>query len=152
MKLFGDGSKALIQIGPRQCFWFTYNVVGREGERRFFFTLRLPARMVYLQVEGLGAGLLDDRHVVACPLVGPRQCVGPPVRPVDTAPEQGHGKRVRQVLVAPQDLNDPCAVVQRRVDGIGAAGKTEVREREGEGEREKERERKVIRVKSEKER
>ena len=81
-------------------------------------TLGLAAGVEDLQVEGLGAGLLDHRHVGARPLVGPGQGVGPPVRPVHAAPEQGHGEGVRQELVAAQDLDDARAVVQRRIDGV----------------------------------
>lgn len=87
------------------------------------FTLWLSAGVEDLQVKWLCTGLLDDRHILARPLVGSRQSVGPPVRPVDAASKEGNGKRVGEVLVAPEDLNDPTAVVECRENGIGAVWK-----------------------------
>lgn len=83
------------------------------------FTSWLPAGVEDLQVKRLRAGLLDDRHILPRPLVGSRQSVGPPVRPVDAASEEGNGKGVGEVLVAPEDLHHPAAVVECRENGIG---------------------------------
>lgn len=76
--------------------------------------------MKYLQVERLGAGFLDDCDIGAGPLVGPGQCIGSPVCPIDITPEQGHGKRVRQILMTPENLYKTTAIVERRVDGVRA--------------------------------
>lgn len=84
------------------------------------FTSWLPAGVEDLQVKWLRAGLLDDRHILPRPLVGSRQSVGPPVCPVDAASEEGDGEGVGEVLVAPEDLDDPAAVVECRENGIGA--------------------------------
>lgn len=84
------------------------------------FTSWLPAGVEDLQVKWLRTGLLDDRHILPRPLVGSRQSVGPPVCPVDAASEEGNGKGVGEVLVAPEDLDDPAAVVECRENGIGA--------------------------------
>lgn len=81
----------------------------------------LPGRVVDLQVEGLRVCALHHRDVVSRPLVGLGQSVGPPVGPVHLPAIHGDGKGVRQVLVAPQHLDQPGAVVHRRVDGVRPA-------------------------------
>jgi hypothetical protein len=48
----------------------------------------------------------------------PEDRVGPPVRPVDVRLEQRDGERVRQVLVAPEDLPVVLALVGGRVDRV----------------------------------
>lgn len=71
-----------------------------------------------LQVKRLRACLLDDGDILPRPLIGSRQSVGPPIRPVDVPSEDGDGKRVGQVFVAPEDLDDAAAVVERRENGV----------------------------------
>ena len=71
-----------------------------------------------LNVKGLREGALDDGDVGAVPLVGADDGIGAPVGPVDVALEQGDGERVRQRLVAAQDLARVPAVVARRVDRV----------------------------------
>ena len=90
--------------------------------------------MKYLQVERLGACFLDHCHIGPGPFVGPGQRVGSPVCPIHTAPEQAHSKGMRQVLVPPEDLNQPAAIVQGRVDGIRAMGEKREERTDGEGE------------------
>ena len=90
-------------------------------------TLGLSGGVVDLQVKGLCVGPLHHRHVAPGPLVGLGQRVGPPVRPVHLPPVHGDREGVRQELVAPQHLDQPAAVVQRRVDGIRPEGGGRVR-------------------------
>lgn len=81
-------------------------------------TLWLPGRVVDLQVEGLRVGALHHGDVVARPLVGLGQRVGPPVGPVDLASVHGDGEGMGQILVTPQHFNQPRAVVHGGVDGV----------------------------------
>lgn len=74
-------------------------------------TLRLSGGMVNLEVEGLRVCSLHHRHVAARPLVGLGQSVGPPVGPVNLAAVHGDSEGVRQILVSPQNLNQPRAVI-----------------------------------------
>lgn len=92
----------------------------KERSQISCFTLWLPAGVEDLQVKWLRAGLLDDRHILPRPLVGSRQSVGPPVGPVDATSKERNGEGVGEVLVAPEDLDDPAAVVECRENGIGA--------------------------------
>lgn len=89
-----------------------------------FLTLWLPGWMIDLEVEGLSVGSLDHSDVASCPLVCLGQCVGPPVRPVNLSSIHGDGKRMRKVLVSPQNLDQPRAIVFGRVDGIRPAYRT----------------------------
>lgn len=74
-------------------------------------TLRLPGWMVNLEVKGLRVRSLHHSHVAARPLVCLGQSVGPPVGPVNLSAVHGDGKGVRQILVSPQNFNQPRAVV-----------------------------------------
>lgn len=80
----------------------------------------LPAGMEDLQVKWLSARFLDDGHILPGPLVCSRQSVRPPVGPVDVASEQRNGKGVGQVLVAPEDLDDPTSIVECGENGVRA--------------------------------
>lgn len=75
--------------------------------------------MVNLEVEGLRVGSLHHSNVAARPLVCLGQSVGPPVGPVNLSAVHGDGERVRQILVSPQNLNQPRAVVLGGIYGIG---------------------------------
>lgn len=86
-------------------------------------TLWLPARVEYLQVEGLSTRLLDDSDVAPGPLIGSRQSVRPPIRPVDAASKERHGEGVGKIFVAPEDLDDPTSIVECRENGVGAVQK-----------------------------
>lgn len=74
-------------------------------------TLRLSGGMVNLEVKGLRVCSLHHGHVAARPLVCLGQRVGPPVSPVNLSAVHGDGEGVRQILVSPQNLNQPRAVV-----------------------------------------
>lgn len=76
-------------------------------------TLRLSGWMVNLEVKGLRVRSLHYGHVAARPLVCLGQRVGPPVRPVNLSAVHGDSEGVRQILVSPQNLNQPRAVVLR---------------------------------------
>lgn len=75
-------------------------------------TQGLPGGVVHLQVEGLRVGPLHHCHIVPRPFIGLGQGVGAPVGPVHLPPIEGDSKGVREVLVAPQHLNVPRAIVQ----------------------------------------
>lgn len=77
-----------------------------------------------LQVKWLSTRLLDHCDILPGPLIGSRQSVRPPVRPVDIASEERNSKGMGQVLVAPEDLNDPTSVIECGENGIGAVQKT----------------------------
>lgn len=74
--------------------------------------------MVNLEVEGLRVGSLHHSNVAARPLVRLGQSVGPPVRPVNLSAVHGDSERVRQILVSPQNLNQPRAIVLGGIYGI----------------------------------
>lgn len=70
-------------------------------------TLRLSGRVVDLEVERLRVGSLDHSDVAPGPLVGLGQRVGPPVRPINLAAVHGDGEGMGQILMAPQNFNQP---------------------------------------------
>lgn len=74
-------------------------------------TLGLSGRMVDLQVKRLCVGSLDHGYIVAGPLIGLGQCVGPPVRPVNLSPVHSDCEWVRQVFVSPQNLDQAGTIV-----------------------------------------
>ncbi len=78
---------------------------------RWLLTLWLPARMIYLQIEGLGAGFLDHSHIGSGPFVGFGQSVGPPVSPINIPTKERHGKWVREELVASENFNYPRSII-----------------------------------------
>ena len=80
----------------------------------------LPAGMEDLQVKWLSTRLLDDCDILPRPLIGSRQSVRPPVRPVDIASKERHGEGMGQVFVAPEDLYDPTSVIECRENSVGA--------------------------------
>ena len=92
-------------------------------KKKTALTLWLPAGMEDLQVKRLSTRLLDDCDIAPGPLVGSRQSVGPPVRPVDVPAEERHGEGMGQVFVAPEDLDDPTSIVECRENGVGAVQK-----------------------------
>lgn len=81
-------------------------------------TLGLSGWVIHLQVKRLCVGALDYCDVVSCPFVSFGQSVGPPVSPVDLASIHGDSKRVGQILMTPQHLNQSRAVIHSRVDSI----------------------------------
>lgn len=85
---------------------------------RWLLTLRLSARMVYLQIEWLGTGFLDHSHVGSSPFVGFGQSVGPPVCPIDIPTKERHGEGVREELVASKNFNHPRAIIQSGVYSV----------------------------------
>lgn len=70
-----------------------------------FPTLWLSGWMVHLKVKGLRIGSLHHCDVAPGPLVCLGQRVGPPVCPVNFSTVHGDSKRMRQILVAPQNFN-----------------------------------------------
>lgn len=84
-------------------------------------TLRLSGRVVNLQVKGLSVGPLDHCDVASRPLVGLGQRVCPPVSPVDLSTVHGDSKRVWQILMPLQDLDQTRTIVLGRVNGIRPA-------------------------------
>ncbi len=76
-----------------------------------FLTLRLSGRVVDLKVERLCVGSLNHSDVASCPLVCLGQCVGPPVRPVNLSAVHSDGEGMRQILVSPQNLNQPRTII-----------------------------------------
>lgn len=85
-------------------------------------TLRLSGRVIDLQVKGLCVGALYYGDVVSCPFVGFGQSVGPPVSPVDLSSIHGDSKGMGQILMTPQDFNQPRAIVHSGVDSIWSGG------------------------------
>lgn len=81
-------------------------------------TLGLSGWVIDLQVKGLCVGALDYGDVVSRPFVGFSQSVSPPVSPVDLPSIHGDRKGMGQILVTPQDLDQPRTVVHSRVDSI----------------------------------
>lgn len=99
--LLDPSNHNLFQSLSRQ-FWKT---------ARWLLTLWLPARMVYLQIEGLGAGFLDHSYIGPCPFVGFCQSVGPPVSPINTPTKERDGEGVREELVASENFNHPRSII-----------------------------------------
>lgn len=77
--------------------------------------------MVDLQVKRLSVCSLDHRDIASRPLVGLGQGVRPPVRPVDLSTIHCDGKWMRQILMAPQDLNQPGTIILGRINGVRPA-------------------------------
>lgn len=63
--------------------------------------------MVNLEVERLRIGSLDHGDVAPSPLVGFGQRIGAPVCPVNLAAVHGDSEGMGQVLMPPQNLNQP---------------------------------------------
>lgn len=85
-------------------------------------TQRLSGRVIDLEVKGLRVGALDNCDVVTGPFIGFSERVCPPVGPVYLSSVHGDSKRVGQILMTSQHLNQPRAVVLRRVDCVRPEG------------------------------
>lgn len=81
-------------------------------------TLRLSGWVIHLQIEGLGVGALHYSDIVSSPFVSFGQSIGSPVSPVHLSSIHGDSKRVGQILVTPQHLNQSRSIIHGRVDGI----------------------------------
>lgn len=87
-------------------------------------TLRLSGWMVDLKVERLCVGSLNHSDVASCPLVCLGQRVGPPVRPVNLSTVHSDGEGMRQILMSPQNLDQPRTIILCRINGIRPAYST----------------------------